>query len=79
MHTWRQITGEQPSCPRTLSPEPNVPAPLPQRSESPQQSEGKVDDILCLQRDRAVKFLDYLLAKAVPSSPELPDTAKVHE
>ena len=43
------------------------------------EEENKVDDILCLTREGEVKFLDYLLAKAVPLDPELPDTANIHE
>ena len=73
------MTGEQPGRPRAPSSEPNEPAQPPVRSETPLESEGKVDDILRLQREGGVKFLDYLLAKAVPNSLESPDTAKVRE
>ena len=77
--TWRQMTGEQPGHPRSLASEPNEPAQPPVRSETLLESEGEVDDILRLQREGGVKFLDYLLAKAVPNSLESPDTAKVCE
>ena len=50
------------------------------KSEDPQtDSEGNVDDLLCLTREGGVEFLNQLLAKAVPPDSETPDTANVHE
>jgi hypothetical protein len=40
-------------------------------------SEGDVDELLCLAREGGVEFLNQLLAKAVPSDSETPDTANV--
>jgi len=49
-------------------------------SEDPQtDSEGNVDDLLCLAREGGVEFLNQLLAKAVPPDSETPDTANVCE
>ncbi len=49
-------------------------------SEDPQiDSEGNVDELLCLVREGGVEFLNQLLAKAVPSDLETPDTANVRE
>jgi len=49
-------------------------------SEDPQtDSEGDVDDLLCLAREGGVEFLNQLLAKAVPPDSETPDTANVRE
>jgi hypothetical protein len=42
-------------------------------------SEGNVDDLLCLAREGGVEFLNQLLAKAVPPDSETPDTANVRE
>jgi len=49
-------------------------------SEDPQtDSEGDVDELLCLAREGGVEFLNQLLAKAVPPDSETPDTANVRE
>jgi hypothetical protein len=49
-------------------------------SEDPQSdSEGDVDELLCLAREGGVEFLNQLLAKAVPPDSETPDTANVCE
>ena len=47
---------------------------LPQNSD-----EDKVEDILCLQREGGVRFLNHLLAKVVPPDLESPDSANVCE
>jgi Reverse transcriptase (RNA-dependent DNA polymerase) len=41
--------------------------------------EDKVEDILHLQREGGVQFLNHLLAKAVLPDSESPDSANVHE
>jgi hypothetical protein len=47
---------------------------------SPQNSdEDKVEDILHLQREGGVQFLNHLLAKAVPPDSESPDSANMCE
>jgi hypothetical protein len=40
-------------------------------------SEGDVDELLCLVREGGVEFLNQLLAKAVLPDLETPDTANV--
>ena len=73
------MTGEQPGRPSTPVTEQSEPAPSPVHRENQPESEGEVDDILRLQREGGVKYLDYLLAKAVPNDLESPSTARVRE
>jgi hypothetical protein len=42
-------------------------------------SEGNIDELLCLAREGGVEFLNHLLAKAVPPDSETPDTANMWE
>jgi Reverse transcriptase (RNA-dependent DNA polymerase) len=47
---------------------------------SPHNSDkDEVEDILCLQREGGVQFLNHLLTKAVPPDSESPDSANVHK
>ncbi len=90
--TWRHLTGDQPvsswlrSCQDQRMPgeipEQNDPDPPSAESESPHTSEDKVDQQLltCLAQKGGVKFLDLLLAKAVPLVDlESPDTSNICE
>jgi len=51
----------------------------PESEDLQTDSEGDVDDLLHLTREGGVEFLNQLLAKAVPSDSETPDTANVWE
>ena len=52
----------------------------PESEDLPTDSEGKVDDFLCLAKEGGVEFLNQLLAKAVPpDDSDSPDTANVCE
>ena len=76
--TWKEMM-EPPGSSEALSDLPtnsNLPG---SREKLPIASDDKVDDLLHLMREGGVKFLDYLLAKAVPPDPESPDTSKVRE
>jgi hypothetical protein len=58
----------------------NNAAPLGATSEnSPKDDKDEVEDILHLQREGGVKFLNDLLAKAVPPNSESSKTANVHK
>ena len=50
-------------------------------SEDPQppESDDKVDDLLYLTEEGGVKFLNHMLAKAVPNDSEASDTAQIRE
>ena len=78
--TWKDMVGKPgSSCTKPVTPS------VPSRgfSSSPEcehlqtDSEGNVDDLLHLVREGGVKFLNQLLAKAVPPDSETPDTANV--
>ena len=79
------MTGEPSSCPRSPSSVALIPGdPMPSASHeelpSEPKSEDEVDEVLRLQREGGVKFMDYLLAKALPpDDSKSPDTARVHE
>ena len=86
--TWRQLVENQPgSSQYRLSPDQLVSDDDPEQSdlhppstqsENPQTSEDKVDQLVlaCLAQEGGVKFLDYLLAKAVaPDDQGSPDTS----
>ena len=89
---WKEMVGKQPGRSRSDStpgqrqipggfPETN-PDPPPAESEAPPEpSEDEVDDLLSrLAQEGGVKFLDHLLAKAVPSADLEPlDTSNVRE
>jgi hypothetical protein len=84
--TWRKMTEHMPSSFRDedLSEQPTNSNSAPPRALSetplPDSSDHKVDDLLCLQREGGVKYLEHLLAKAVPPSDlESPDSANIHE
>jgi len=77
------MTGSKPGSSRTQQPSEQPPADtaappgalsehLPHNSD-----ENEVEDILCLQREGGVQFLNHLLAKAVPPGLESPDSANV--
>jgi hypothetical protein len=79
------MTGSEPGSSRTQQPSEQPPADdaappgalskhLPHNSD-----EDEVEDILHLQREGGVQFLNHLLAKAVPPDSESPDSANVHE
>jgi hypothetical protein len=81
--TWKDMTGSKPGSSRTQQPFEQPPADnaappgalsecLPHNSD-----DDKVEDILCLQREGGVQFLNHLLAKAVPPDSESPDSANV--
>jgi hypothetical protein len=80
--TWKDMVGKLGSS-RTKPVTPSVPPggfSNGPESEDPQtDSEGDVDDLLCLAREGGVEFLNQLLAKAVPPDSETPDTANVRE
>ena len=75
------MTGNEPSSSGSHQwseqPPANTAAPPGASSErSPQHSdEDEVEDILHLQREGGVKFLNHLLAKAVPPNSESPDSS----
>jgi hypothetical protein len=78
--TWKDMVGK-PGSSRT---KPVTPSVTPggfsdgPESEDPQSdSEGDVDELLCLVREGGVEFLNQLLAKAVPPDSETLDTANV--
>ncbi len=63
-------------------PKQNDPDPPSAESKNPHTSEDEVDQQLltCLAQEGGVKFLDLLLAKAVPLVDlESPDTSNIHE
>ncbi len=91
-HTWQHLTGDQLVSSWLRShqdqripgeiPEQSDPNPPSAESESPHTPEDKVDQQLLthLAQEGGVKFLDLLLAKAVPLVDlELPDTSNIHE
>src|SRR6266571_7399069 len=91
-HTWRHLTGDQPVSSRLRSrqdqrmpgeiPEQSDSGPPSAESENPHTSEDKVDQQLLtrLAQEGGVKFLDLLLAKAVPLVDlESPDTSNIRE
>ena len=49
----------------------------PESEDLQTDSEGNVDELLCLAREGGVEFLNQLLAKAVPPDLETPNTANV--
>src|SRR5216684_7596473 len=51
----------------------------PESEDLQTDSEGDVDELLCLAREGGVEFLNQLLAKAVPPDLETLDTANVRE
>jgi hypothetical protein len=83
--TWKDMTGSKPGSSRTqqLSEQPladNAAPPGALSECSPHNSdEDEVEDILCLQREGGVQFLNHLLTKAVPPDSESPDSANVRE
>jgi hypothetical protein len=76
--TWKRMTGQDPGSTSGPSSEPAPPGAFADDNVPP-VSEDEVDDILHLAREGGVKFLDYLLAKAVPPDSESPDTANIRE
>jgi hypothetical protein len=67
-------SGQQPASSQADPPAPTSEIPLPEASDD------EVDELLRLQREGGVKYLDLLLAKAVPATdPGSPDTAKIRE
>src|SRR6266702_24613 len=90
--TWQHLTGDQPVSSQLCScqdqrmsgeiPKQNDPDPPSAESENLHTSEDKVDQQLltCLAQEGGVKFLDLLLAKAVPLVDlESPDTSNIRE
>jgi Reverse transcriptase (RNA-dependent DNA polymerase) len=79
------MTGSELGSSRTqqLSKQPpadNTAPPGALSKRSPHNSDkDKVEDILCLQREGGVQFLNHLLAKAVPPDSESPDSTNVHK
>jgi hypothetical protein len=51
----------------------------PESEDLQTDSEGNINDLLCLAREGGVELLNQLLAKAVPPDSETPDTANVQE
>jgi hypothetical protein len=84
-HTWKDMTGSEPGSSRTQQPSEQPPAdnaapPGALSKRSPHNSdEDEVKDILYLQREGGVQFLNHLLTKPVPPDSELPDSANVCE
>src|SRR6266404_6252899 len=89
---WKRLVGDQPGSSRQHLrrnqpvsggiPEPDVAEPPIALSDSPSNSEDKVDQLVLtrLAQEGGVKFLDVLLAKAVPLDDlGLPDTSKIHK
>jgi len=80
--TWKDMVNKLGSSCIKPVPPPVIPGGFSDgsKSEDPQtDSEGDVDELLCLVREGGVEFLNQLLAKAVPSDLETPDTANVQE
>ena len=85
--TWKKMTenmpgsfGDDSTSGQAPAPEQSAP-PVPQ-SDTPLQdaSDDEVDELLRLQREGGVKYLNLLLAKAVPAiDSESPDTANIRE
>jgi hypothetical protein len=79
------MTGSEPVSSRTQQPSEQPPAdnaapPGALSEHSPHNSDDdEVEDILCVQREGGVQFLNHLLAKAVPPDLESPDSANVCE
>ena len=84
---WKQMTEHMPSSFRDDSTSGQQPATsqtdLPVSSSEtplPAASEDEIEELLRLQREGGVKYLDLLLAKAVPAiDSESPDTANICE
>lgn len=90
--SWRRLVENQPSSSRQRSSQ-NQPVPggIPEQTEADSpttpdenlhDSEDEVDHLVCarLAQEGGVKFLDYLLAKAItPADPESPDTSNIRE
>jgi len=78
--TWKDMVGKLGSS-RTKPVTPSVPpggfSNSPESEDLQTDSEGDVDELLCLVREGGVEFLNQLLAKAVPPDSETPDTANV--
>src|SRR6202789_607473 len=67
-------SGQQPATSQTDLPASSSETLLPAASED------EIEELLYLQREGGVKYLDLLLAKAVPAiDSELPDTANIRE
>src|SRR6266853_5826844 len=80
--TWKDMVNKLGSSHIKPVPPPVIPGGFSDgsKSEDPQtDSEGDVDELLCLVREGGVEFLNQLLAKAVPPDLETPDTANVRE
>ena len=84
--TWRKMTEHMPGSfgDDDSSEQPTNSNPVPPRAPSetplPDSSDDEVDDLLRLQREGGVKYLEHLLAKAVPPSDlESPDSANIRE
>src|ERR1700761_9330392 len=87
--TWRKMTEGTPSSSRDDSTSEqhstNKPAVPPVQQSDPPLSatdddDSEVEELLCLQREGGVKYLDHLLAKAVPPNDlESPETARIRE
>ena len=77
--TWTRMTDPTPGPSKTPMPGETTPSALSETLQPESEEEDKVDDILYLIRKGGVKFLDYLLAKAVPLDPESPNTANICE
>jgi transposase InsO family protein len=90
--TWQRLVEDPPSSSRRRSSQDQpVPGDIPEQpdagppstqSEHPHDSEDEVDQLVItrLAQEGGVKFLDYLLAKAIsPADPESPDTSNIRE
>jgi hypothetical protein len=83
--TWKEMTESEPGSSRTQQPSEQPPAdnaapPGALSERSPHNSDDdEVEDILHLQREGGVQFLNHLLAKAVPPDSESLDSANVQE
>jgi hypothetical protein len=79
------MTGSEPGSSRIQQPSEQPPAdnaapPGALSKCSPHNSdEDEVEDILCLQREGGVQFLNHLLTKAVSPDLESPNSANVHK
>src|SRR6201996_3091849 len=85
--TWKQMTERIPGSFEDDSTSDQQPAtsqidlpPPPSETPLPDASDDEIEELLRLQREGGVKYLDLLLAKAVPAiDSESPDTANIRE
>ena len=83
VRTWRQMTDNQPGSSgsgQSSGQHNNADPPSAPSDPLPTTEEDEIEDLLRLAKEGGVKYLDQLLAKAVPPTDlESPDTANIRE